>query len=219
MTVSQETTTRQVPWETCTLGDCIGVQLPNAESCFAHASGAIRERALDKLSRGGDLDFTKGVRISRVRLNEILDAAPLEDGHPVLINADFTRAQLEPEADFRGALFKGYTTFRGAVFLGQPDNDVPFEELINNRSAYEDWLDFGHTQFHGKAVFTGAEFQGKVSFTDARFYGQPEKEQIFEGGADFQSATFKGRAHFGGAQFKSSVFFRQAVFEGLHYLC
>jgi hypothetical protein len=186
-------------------GRCPGVRLGNDGNCLTHTTADQRDLALAMFSAGADLNFTRGVPFSSALLTKILDVAPAKEGHPELINADFTHATFNGDATFSGVIFNGDATFSGATFNGDAT--------------------FSGATFNGDTTFSGATIDGDADWSDSTFrYGQFGRPTTFNGPASFSSATFKGDttflgakfhdAKFGGARFKRLATFSGTTFGG-----
>jgi uncharacterized protein YjbI with pentapeptide repeats len=180
-------------WPTCTKEkDCTGVRLWDGP-CLAHAEPEKQDLAMAMLSAGANLDVTRGVTIDEELLSRILHAAPLDDGRPVLREADFSWATFCDGAVFRRATFGHRAVFRRATF----GNRAIFGgATFGNRAIFEG------TTFGNGAIFEGTTFGNGALFRRARFRDK----------ADFEGATFGDEASFDRTQFGNVASFHRAQF-------
>ena len=169
---------------------------------------------LDRLTAGEPLNFARGVRFTGELLDELLAASPIDEGRPVLRDADFDKAAIQIP-NFRGVTFQGNTSFNGATFLA----DARFD-----RARFQGATSFSGASFYSPAFFTHAIFEGAAQLT-ARFESDAEFERVtfsgdarfngvFEERASFAGASFQGATQFVGTQFQYGAVFKGSRFHG-----
>jgi uncharacterized protein YjbI with pentapeptide repeats len=168
------------------------VALEATSLCFAHAPARAREGALDALRQGGELGFTRGLRLTTEMLSEILAAAASGLDRRALRAADFTDAVFEGAASFDSVTFERMTTFGNATFAAAA---------------------LFHGAAFGQVSFADATFTGGAAFTDATFHEATFVGARFESNVEFQGAVFAGPASFAGAKIMRGGF-SAARFEG-----
>jgi hypothetical protein len=116
---------QSVSRQLCTHEGCIGVRLASAVWCLAHVAEqdpAALDAELKRICIEGTVN-ARGVRLSNGLLNRLLDAAPQENGRPILNTARFDGATFVDDAVFDGVTFRGDAGFDRTIFQG----DARFE--------------------------------------------------------------------------------------------
>src|SRR6266540_702653 len=220
----------EVRWDTCAEDDCIGVRLPAAAWCLAHAHEQAPDACdaeLKRIGEEGTVDL-RGVPISAELLGRLLNAAPHEDNRPAFATCQFDGATFQDLARFGGVTFHGRAGFNEANF----EDLAKFAEatfhgkagfsasIFHDVAAFEGaiirgWADFVGVTFHKGAVFEEAAFQGRADFRGATFHAWANfEEATFHGEARFGGAAFHREARFDGAAFQRAARFDGAVFQG-----
>jgi uncharacterized protein YjbI with pentapeptide repeats len=222
----------EVEWgPACERAGCIGIRLPSAPRCLAHASEEEIAAARDWIGETGEID-ARGVPITSALLEWILDAARRgENEEPVKV-ARFDRAIFSGDARFRGVTFESEARFNLATFEGRAEfghatfgGGAKFEGATFNSGAafnvatFEGRADFANATFSGdRTEFNLAIFEGHAEFGKATFSRLVEFEgATFGGGSRFEGATFSGYTVFGGATFSRAAGF-DARFEGATFV-
>jgi hypothetical protein len=183
-----------VDWPNCGQDGCIGVRLPSARMCLAHASEEETAAALKLIGETGEVD-ARGVLITRGLLERILAAAPHGDDEVALITGcRFEMATFTGDVEFGMATFNGAASFEEATFTGGAG--------------------FGGVTFNGNAWFRDATFNGDAQFTDAAFTGNAWFDRATFNRGVFDAATFTGIAAFEGATFTDVANFGDVTFTG-----
>jgi uncharacterized protein YjbI with pentapeptide repeats len=219
----------EVEWEPrCERAGCIGICLPSARMCLAHASEDEIAAALERIAETGEID-ARGVPITSALLEWILAAARRwENTEEQVKVARFDRATFSDDAQFRDVTFKSDASFGLATFEGRAGfshatfgGGAKFEGATFNGDAefnvttFKGPADFGKANFSGdRTEFNLATFEGHAEFDKAAFSGLVELEgATFGGGSRFEGATFSGYTVFSGATFSGASGF-DARFEG-----
>src|SRR5690242_1874193 len=107
----------EVEWQpTCEQAGCIGIRLPSARACLAHADEEETAAGLEQIGKTGKID-ARGVPITPALLERILTAVPHgEKLEPLIKDCQFGRATFTGETDFHGATFQQNAGFRRATF-------------------------------------------------------------------------------------------------------
>jgi uncharacterized protein YjbI with pentapeptide repeats len=220
----------QLPWEQCKLTGCIGVRLPTAAWCLAHAAEQAPDAfdaELKRINAEGTVD-ARGVVISAGLLARLLAATPRKDDRPTFTGAQFDQATFQGRAGFDGATFQGRAGFDGASFQGEAGfarasfqgkagfDDATFKgRAVFNGASFQAEAGFDQVTFKDRAWFRGASFQGEAGFDRVSFQGWAGfREATFKGEAGFREATFKDWAVFNGASFQAEAGFDRVSFQG-----
>jgi len=187
----------ELGWQpTCKQGECIGICLPSARMCLAHASKEENAVALDRIGETGEID-ARGVPITPALLERILTAAPRgEKGEPLIKGCWFARATFSGDADFGQATFEGVAHFYRATFKG----NAYFNGATFSGDAYFASATFSHEARFSEATLSNANFAGATFKGDWAWF----LEATFTGDAGFGKATFERGARFDGAKFEQA---------------
>ncbi|MFC8896952.1 pentapeptide repeat-containing protein [Streptomyces cinereoruber] len=213
--------------------------MPGHAVCLAHLTDADRNRYLNGLTPGADIDH-RGTPFTE-RLLDALLAALLDPAteYPRVGEARFDSATFQGDARFVGTTFQGNAWFDSASFQGLAWFDsASFQGLARFTSAsfqgyahfdavsFRVYAVFDSAIFHDLAWFDSATFRGKTTFVSATFEHLAQFDSAtfqvgaffvratFQGTAHFSAATFEGHASFGWSTFQGAAGFRSAVFEG-----
>jgi pentapeptide repeat protein len=119
-----------VDWDTCAAHGCVGVRLPTAGRCWAHAADGALDTALEQIAAHGRLDV-RGVRVTTALLERVLGALPHDDhGRAILTDARFDRAVFQGDVSLARVTFEGEAWFDHATFQG----DARFDRATFQRS-------------------------------------------------------------------------------------
>ncbi len=189
----------RVPWEIDRCehrvdeARCRGVAITGTE-CFAHAPQSERDRVLESVSDGQEVTFTRGLRVDKELLDELLASArSVHEGPPTLVQADFSGATFVNVSSIRGITFAGGAAFEGTVFQ-QP--------LFITDCTFED-----------DAYFSRARFRRNAFFGDVHFSRGTFERVMFEHGADFSRCDF-GSLSFYGTQSRDTLALPAVVVRG-----
>jgi uncharacterized protein YjbI with pentapeptide repeats len=167
-------------------------QEPSDRGCIVHVIDAeLKREAFDSLRDGGELRFTKGVRVDEALIREIRNACPKdEQDRPILRSANFSRADFTGEIDLSGVVFLN-ANFSSAEF-----SRVEIADLSG--AVFSGGVDFSDARLKN-ANFSGADFSGEVDFSRADFATGKDKSTSFyaaliEPGCtlDLSNSTFSG---------------------------
>jgi uncharacterized protein YjbI with pentapeptide repeats len=208
----------QPTWTTCGQDGCIGIRLPSAAWCIAHAAEQAPDAfdaELERISAEGVVD-ARGVVLSADLLTRVLAAAPHQQDRPTFAAARFNRATFQGEAWFGGASFQGIAWFGGASFQREAwFEGATFQRVAwFNGASFQREAGFASTSFQRGAVFDGATFQGEAVFDRATFQGDAAFDRAtFQHRAGFYRVSFQDRAGFDRASFQGTAGFIGASFE------
>ncbi len=231
----------EVRWDTCAEDDCIGVRLPAAAWCLAHAHEQAPDACdaeLKRIGEEGTVDL-RGVPISAELLGRLLNAAPHEDNRPAFATCQFDGATFQDLARFGGVTFHGRAGFNEATFEDAAEfagatfhdearfvkanfhADAEFDGATFNRmtwfalATFQSDAGFDGATFHSEAEFSLANFQDLAKFAEATFHGKAGfSASIFHDVAAFEGAIIRGWADFVGVTFHKGAVFEEAAFQG-----
>jgi uncharacterized protein YjbI with pentapeptide repeats len=203
-----------MPEATCEQAGCIGIRLPLASICLAHAGEEETAAALKRIGETGEIE-ARGVPLTRVLLERILTAVPRgENEKPLIKGCRFTRATFTGDVSFADTTFSGNATFDGATFTGGAGfagATFSFGPGFG-KATFGGGAEFGGTTFTGGAEFGGTTFTGGAEFGGATFTGAEFGGATFTGLTRFYGATFTGGTNFAGATFSFGSGFGKATF-------
>ena len=186
---------KEAKWPTCKQAGCIGIRLPSASMCLAHAGEEEAAATLKRIGETGEID-ARGVPITPALLERILTAAPRgENERPLIKGCWFDRATFTGDVGFGRATFEGDAEFGQATFEG----DADFGQATFTGAG------FNRATFNSEAWFRGATFTGAAWFNETTFTGQAWfVEATFTGNAQFNETTFTSVARFDETRFEQA---------------
>ena len=102
-----------MPEATCEQAECIGIRLPSASRCLAHASEEETAAAMKRIGETGQIE-ARGIPLTRDLLERILTAVPRGENEKLLIKGcRFTRATFSVGVSFANMTFNGSARFDG----------------------------------------------------------------------------------------------------------
>jgi uncharacterized protein YjbI with pentapeptide repeats len=148
-----------------------------------------------------------GTTLDNGAVERLLEAARDEDGHVVLVDANFEDATFVGDISFDDVVFEGTAAFSRARFR---DGSASFFDATFRGPA-----EFTGTVFDGNVWFMRAAFEQRAAFEEARFLGDQVSFQVasLAAGATFDDAELRTTiVGFESARVGGGLSFRDATF-------
>jgi hypothetical protein len=170
-------------WDKCDVDACLGEAVIQQSKCVRHADAANRDQYLSNLFGNIRALSLRGVEITQVLINEILDSPSISENRRVKVAISFWGADLGARLEFEGYEFAQWSELSAAIL---------HEPVIFHRCAFKDLFASFTLVKGGSMAVQQSEFSEAVDLSYAHADSVTPQQIGFEDCSFAQSFTADG---------------------------